>query len=71
MSTAQKLYEGGHITYMRTDSKTYSDVFLESARAKIIADYGEKYVSETLASMGDRPVVKTKTKTNSRPMPTL
>jgi len=67
MSTAQKLYEGGHITYMRTDSKTYSDVFLESARAKIVADYGEKFVSETLASMGDRPVVKTKTKTNAKP----
>jgi DNA topoisomerase-1 len=43
MQIAQKLYEAGHITYMRTDSTNIS----EQARAQIIAlvkkEYGEKY----------------------------
>jgi len=43
MVQAQKLYEGGHITYMRTDSVNLSDTALNGAREKITADYGEKY----------------------------
>jgi len=43
MSTAQRLYEAGHITYMRTDSVNLSDEALESAQ-KIINDKNrEKY----------------------------
>lgn len=44
MSVAQKLYESGLITYMRTDSTTLSDEALKAAKKKIIASYGDKYV---------------------------
>jgi len=44
MSVAQKLYESGHITYMRTDSTNLSDLALNAAKQKIIASYGDKYV---------------------------
>lgn len=43
MSLAQKLYENGHITYMRTDSVNLSETAMEGARASIISHYGEKY----------------------------
>jgi DNA topoisomerase-1 len=43
MLIAQKLYENGHITYMRTDSVNLSETALEGARAAIIAQYGQKY----------------------------
>ena len=44
MSVAQKLYESGFITYMRTDSTNLSDLALNAAKKKIISSYGEKYV---------------------------
>ncbi len=44
MSVAQKLYESGHITYMRTDSTNLSDLALNAAKKKIITSYGDKYV---------------------------
>ena len=40
MSLAQRLYENGHITYMRTDSVTLSDVALEAARAHAAREHG-------------------------------
>jgi DNA topoisomerase-1 len=43
MTVAQRLYEAGHITYMRTDSLTLSDLAIQSAKALIIKEYGEKY----------------------------
>ena len=43
MSTAQRLYEAGHITYMRTDSVNLSDEALESAQKIIHDNFGEKY----------------------------
>ncbi len=43
MSTAQRLYEAGHITYMRTDSVNLSDEALESAQKIINDNFGEKY----------------------------
>ncbi len=44
MSVAQKLYESGLITYMRTDSTNLSDEAIKAAKKKIISSYGEKYV---------------------------
>ena len=43
MSTAQRLYESGHITYMRTDSVNLSSLALEEAKKKVISLFGESY----------------------------
>lgn len=43
MSVAQKLYEHGFITYMRTDSVNLSDLAIRSAKAVICETLGEKY----------------------------
>lgn len=43
MSIAQKLYESGKITYMRTDSVTLSDLAIGTAKQKIVSMLGEKY----------------------------
>jgi len=43
MSVAQKLYEHGHITYMRTDSVNLSDLAVKAAKAVICQSLGEKY----------------------------
>ena len=53
MQICQKLYEGGYITYMRTDSKTYSNEFLESVKNYIIRTYndGEKYIGENIITI--------------------
>lgn len=43
MSLAQKLYEGGYITYMRTDSTNLSQDVLNQSKKYICENYGEKY----------------------------
>ena len=43
MQTAQKLYEAGHITYMRTDSVTLSNTALESIEKAISKKFGSNY----------------------------
>ena len=43
MTVAQKLYEAGKITYMRTDSTNLSKLALAKSREVIIAEFGEKY----------------------------
>lgn len=43
MVVAQKLYEAGKITYMRTDSTNLSKLALAKSREIIIAEFGEKY----------------------------
>jgi len=44
MVVAQKLYEAGHITYMRTDSVNLSDEAKGKASAEIKSSYGENYL---------------------------
>jgi DNA topoisomerase I len=44
MSVAQRLYENGHITYMRTDSVTLSQTALNAARSQARQLYGAEYV---------------------------
>ena len=45
MSVAQRLYENGYITYMRTDSIELSDSAVAAARGQISKLYGEEYLS--------------------------
>ncbi|MGR3691220.1 MAG: type I DNA topoisomerase [Pseudooceanicola nanhaiensis] len=46
MSAAQRLYEAGHITYMRTDGIDMAPEAVQAARAAIKDRYGEKYVPD-------------------------
>lgn len=43
MTLAQRLYESGFITYMRTDSTILSGLAIDSAKKFISSEYGEKY----------------------------
>ncbi|WP_369186073.1 type I DNA topoisomerase [Streptomyces sp. R08] len=44
MQVAQKLYENGYITYMRTDSTTLSETAVKAARAQVTQLYGADYL---------------------------
>jgi len=44
MRIAQRLYESGYITYMRTDSTTLSESALEAARSQVRELFGEEYL---------------------------
>jgi DNA topoisomerase-1 len=47
MSVAQRLYESGHITYMRTDSVNLSETAINGAKAAIETFYGDHYSKPT------------------------
>jgi DNA topoisomerase-1 len=47
MQIAQRLYENGYITYMRTDSTTLSESAVAAARSQAVALYGRDYVPDT------------------------
>jgi DNA topoisomerase-1 len=44
MRVAQRLYESGYITYMRTDSTTLSEAALTAARRQAVELYGQEYI---------------------------
>jgi DNA topoisomerase-1 len=44
MSTAQRLYENGYITYMRTDSTTLSNEAIGAARDLVRSEYGNNFL---------------------------
>lgn len=44
MQVAQRLYEAGHITYMRTDSTNLSELAISAIADQIEKDYGKQYV---------------------------
>ncbi|MBN2682403.1 MAG: type I DNA topoisomerase [Bacteroidales bacterium] len=44
MAVAQRLYESGKITYMRTDSVNLSQLAINSAKSEIVKEFGEKYL---------------------------
>ena len=45
MVVAQRLYESGKITYMRTDSVNLSDTAINQAKEAITGNYGERYLN--------------------------
>ena len=47
MSVAQRLYENGFITYMRTDSTTLSGAAIEAARSQVRELYGAEYLPDS------------------------
>jgi DNA topoisomerase-1 len=47
MSIAQRLYENGYITYMRTDSTNLSEEAVKGARSAVVERYGKKYLSQS------------------------
>jgi len=59
MSICQKLYEGGYITYMRTDSTTYCKEFIETAKSFIENKFGQDYVSLNIDELSERKIAPT------------
>ena len=46
MSVAQKLYEAGHITYMRTDSTNLSETAMDGIEQEVLDTWGQKYYNK-------------------------
>lgn len=54
MMMAQRLYEAGYITYMRTDSTHLSKDAIETCRSYILDNYGKRYLPETFKSYSSK-----------------
>jgi DNA topoisomerase-1 len=67
MKLCQSLYEGGYITYMRTDSKKYSADFLETTKRYIQTNYEEKYINENIDALCCRGETKENPKQTKKP----
>ena len=66
MKLAQTLYENGYITYMRTDSTTYSKEFIATAKSFIIKEYGENYILKDINKLSARASKKSKKDKNAQ-----
>jgi DNA topoisomerase-1 len=58
MNTAQRLYEAGYITYMRTDKAVLSQEATEAAQDYVITNYGQSYVATAKAKQKKQAEVK-------------
>jgi DNA topoisomerase-1 len=54
MMMAQRLYEAGYITYMRTDSTNLSQEAVSSCRDYILSEYGERYLPKQANSYSSK-----------------
>ncbi len=54
MQVAQRLYEAGHITYMRTDSTTLSESAVAAARRQVAELYGRDYLPDAPRSYASK-----------------
>ena len=50
----KRLYENGHITYMRTDSTTLASVAIEAARQLVASQYGKEYLPAVAAGLSNQ-----------------
>jgi len=66
MRICQLLYEGGYITYMRTDSKTYSVDFLNSTKEYITKTYDAQYINKMLGENCDDKIKSEEPKKRSK-----
>ena len=68
MRLAQTLYESGYITYMRTDSKTYSKEFVDKTKKFIKQKYGDAFVGKHCSNLitNAKSPKKTKKKTKGK-----
>ena len=65
MEICQRLYEAGLITYMRTDSTTYSIDFIDKSKKKIEDKFGNDYIHNDIDSLAERKISSPK-KNNSK-----
>ena len=65
MKIAQRLYEAGHITYMRTDSPVLSEEAKTAARAWVTEAFGQEFLAETQG--GKKPLIKKSKATEAKP----
>ena len=69
MRIAQRLYENGYITYMRTDSTTLSESAINAARAQARELYGDEYVPRSRGSTRARSRTRRRrTRPSARPV---
>ena len=54
MKELQTLYEKGLITYMRTDAKTYSSVFIDTMKEFVPKQWGDDFLNKDVDSLSDR-----------------
>jgi DNA topoisomerase-1 len=69
MQAAQKLYEAGHITYMRTDNPQIAEEAAAVVRAYITTNYGKEYVGSEGQHILNAEVPAKKTKKSPSPAP--
>ena len=63
MNYAQELYENGLITYMRTDSKKYSQEFVDTLKRHIVKQYGDEYMNHKIDALSVKQTKNPGTKT--------
>ena len=66
MKILQTLYEGGYITYMRTDSTTYSEEFIGTMKPFITNTWGEKYLHDNVDRLSLRSDAKKDTRKSKK-----
>ena len=70
MMMAQRLYEAGYITYMRTDSTNLSADAISMVRGFIEGEFGDKYLPEKPNLYSSKRAPRKRTRRFARPMST-